>query len=75
MASPPFPELDRRLREERSAFTARAQALRDRLRRDLAQMAPRQQLRRHPQAALAVAVLTGLLAGRIAGRLLRALLR
>ncbi len=69
----PIAELDRRLREERGAFTERAQALRDRLRSGLHRMAPREQLRRHPGFALAAAALAGLAAGRLAGCLLRRL--
>ncbi|MGH9394394.1 MAG: hypothetical protein ACRD1E_09520 [Terriglobales bacterium] len=74
MASQSMPELNRRLLEERGAMVATVNRLRHRLRSDLHALAPREQIKRHPEAALAAAAAAGLVAGRLAGALLRGLL-
>jgi len=75
MATPTLHELDRRLEQERGALAQTADALRQRLRRDLHALAPRQQLHRHAGAAVVATGLFSLFAGHLAGRLLAALQR
>ncbi|HVA64164.1 MAG TPA: hypothetical protein VNF74_10605 [Terriglobales bacterium] len=75
MATPTLRELDRRLEQERGALAQTADALRQRLRRDLHALAPRQQLQRHAGAAVVAIALFSLITGHIAGRILAALRR
>ncbi|HWG38872.1 MAG TPA: hypothetical protein VN690_14260 [Terriglobales bacterium] len=75
MATHSIPELNRRLLEERGAAVASAERLRTRIRRELHNLGPREQVKRHPEAALAAAAVLGLVGGRIAGAMLRGLLR
>ncbi|HXE31079.1 MAG TPA: hypothetical protein VN515_04695 [Terriglobales bacterium] len=70
-----LPELERRLQEKRRAVVVSLDELRGRVRHDVHELSPRQQVKHHAGAALAAAALLGLLAGRVAGGLLRALLR
>lgn len=74
MATRSLHDLDRSLQQQRSALAQTADALRQRVRRELRGLAPRRQLRRHATAAAATTAVCGFVAGRILGRLLAALL-
>ena len=69
-----LPELDQRLVQERSAFVHTVDALRHRVREDIYELSPRQQLRHHSGATLTAVGIIGLIAGRIVGGVLGALL-
>lgn len=73
MSSKPetLPELDRRLQARRAEVANSLGRLKQRVDRGVSDLSPRRQLKRHPEATLAVAAVGGLLVGRIAGRLLR----
>lgn len=69
-----LPELDQRLSRERSAVVETVDQLRRRMREEIHELSPRQQIKRHAGISLALAGFAGLVAGRIAGRFLRFLL-
>jgi|GEM_PF-3058180 len=75
MSTQSLPELNRRLLEERGAAVATAARLRSKVRREMHGLAPREQIKGHPEAAMAAAAVLGLVGGRLAGAVLRGLLR
>lgn len=70
-----MPELNRRLVEQRGAMVDTITTLRRRVRRKARNLMPYQQLRRHPEAGMALAAVVGLIAGRVIGRVAGGFLR
>ncbi|MGH9518096.1 MAG: hypothetical protein ACRD2D_00535 [Terriglobales bacterium] len=66
-----IPDLDRRLQARRAEVADTLGKLKRRVGRDVRNLSPRRQLKRRPEAALALAGVAGWVAGRIAARLLR----